>query len=68
MDVIPDKELGVEDVTRIIKAHNIEIFSVATENQPSRRKVYFFRLGKGDAEPLIKALEEANHKVVSVMD
>ncbi len=68
LDVIVDKDGGVEDVTRIITEKDIEIFSVATENQSSKRKVYYFRLGKGDLEPVIKALEIAGHKVVSIMD
>ena len=68
LDVIVDKESGVDDVTRIIKSHNIEIMSVATENQPSRRKVYFFRLGKGDIDTVVKDLEKVGHKVLSVMD
>jgi acetoin utilization protein AcuB len=67
LDVIVDKDGGVEDVTRIITEKDIEIFSVATENQSSKRKVYYFRLGKGDIEPVVKALEIAGHQVVSVM-
>ena len=67
LDVIVDKDGGVEDVTRIITEKDIEIFSVATENQSAKRKVYYFRLGKGDIEPVVKALEVAGHKVVSVM-
>jgi acetoin utilization protein AcuB len=68
LDVIVDQDGGVEDVTRIIKEKKFEIFSVATENQSSKRKVYYFRLGKGDIEPVVKALEVAGHKVVSVME
>lgn len=68
LDVIVDKEGGVEDVTRIIKGKNIEIFSVATESQSAKRKVHYFRLGKGNMEPVVKALEEAGHKVLSVME
>ena len=68
LDVVVDKDGGVEDVTRIIKENNIEIFSVATESQPSRRKVYYFRLAKGDIKPVVEALEAAGHKVLSVMD
>ena len=68
LDVIVNKDGGVEEVTRIIKGNNIEIFSVATENQPSRRKVHYFRLGKGDLEPVVKALEKSGHKVISVME
>lgn len=68
LDVVVNKDGGVEDVTRIIKENNIEIFSVATESQPSRRKVYYFRLAKGDIKPVVEALEAAGHKVLSVMD
>ena len=68
LDVIVDKEGGVDDVTRIIKENNLEIFSIATESQPSRRKVHYFRLGKGDMDPVVAALEKSGHKVVSVME
>lgn len=68
LDVVIDKDGGVDDVTRIIKENNIEIFSVATESQPSRRKVYYFRLSKGNITPVVDALEKAGHKVLSVMD
>jgi acetoin utilization protein AcuB len=68
LDVIVDKEGGVDEVTRIITEKDIEIFSVAAENQSAKRKVYYFRLGKGDIEPVVKALEIAGHKVVSVME
>lgn len=68
LDVIVDKEGGVDDVTRIIKDNNLEIFSIATESQPSRRKVHYFRLGKGDMDPVVAALEKSGHKVVSVME
>jgi acetoin utilization protein AcuB len=68
IDVILAKDSGVDDVTRIIKDGNLEIFSIATESQPSRRKVHYFRLGKGDLEPVVAALEKSGHKVVSVME
>lgn len=67
LDVIIDEEGGVDEVTRIIKEKNIEIFSVATANKTANSRVYYFRLGKGDIEPVVKALEVAGHKVVSVM-
>jgi len=68
IDIIVDKKSGVDDVTRIIKEHGAEIVSVAQESQSSRRKVHYFRLEKCNVEPIIKTLEEAGHKVVSVMD
>lgn len=68
LDVLVDRKDGVEEVTRIIKEHGCEIISVATESHSSRQKVYYFRLEKADLEPVVKALEEAGYKVLSVMD
>jgi acetoin utilization protein AcuB len=68
LDVIVDKDSGVDDVTRIIKDGNLEIFSIATESQSSKRKVHYFRLGKGDLGPVVEALEKSGHKVLSVME
>lgn len=68
LDIIVDKEGGVDDVTRILTEKDIEIFSVATESQSSKRKVHYFRLGKGNLEPVVKALEIAGHKVISIME
>ncbi len=68
IDIIVDKKGGLDDVTRIIKDHGAEIVSVAQESQSSRRKVHYFRLEKCDVEPIIKTLEAAGHKVISVMD
>ncbi len=67
LDVVLGKKGGLAEVTRIIKMHNGEIISFATETHSSRRKVYYFRLEKGDMEPIVEALEEAGHKVLSVM-
>jgi acetoin utilization protein AcuB len=69
LDVVVSKKGGVDDVTRIIKKHNVEIVSVARESQTSRRKVHYFRLDKCEnVDRIIKALEKAKHKVISVMD
>lgn len=68
LDVIVSKTSGVEDVTRIINENDIEIFSVATESKSAKQKIYYFRLGKGDINPVVDALEIAGHKVVSVME
>ncbi|MDA3971664.1 MAG: CBS and ACT domain-containing protein [Desulfobulbaceae bacterium] len=69
LDVIVSKKGGVDDVTRIIKRHKVEIVSVALESQTSRRKVHYFRLDKcDDVEPIVKALEKAGHKVIAVME
>lgn len=69
LDVIVSKKGGVDEVTRIVKKFNGEIVSVALESQTSRRKVHYFRLDKcEDVEPIVKALEKAGHKVISVME
>ena len=69
LDVIVAKKGGVDDVTRIIKKYNGEIVSVALESQTSRRKVHYFRLDKCEnVDPIVKALEKAGHKVISVME
>jgi acetoin utilization protein AcuB len=68
LDVIVGKKGGLAEVSRIIKQHHCEIISVATENHSSRRKVHYFRLEKCDLKPVVVALEEAGHKVVSIMD
>lgn len=68
IDVVVGKRGGVSSVTRIIREHNCEIISVATESQSSRRKVHYIRLEKCDLQPVVRALEEAGHKVLSVME
>lgn len=69
LDVIVSKKSGVDDVTRIIKKYKGEIVSVALESQTSRRKVHYFRLDKCEnIEAIVKALDKAGHKVISVME
>ena len=68
IDVVAGTKGGLSAITRIIRDQNCEILSVATEKQSSRRKVHYFRLEKCDLQPVVKALAEAGHKVVSVME
>jgi len=68
VDVLVGKTGGVEEVTRIIKEHGCEIISVATEKYSSRRKLYCFRVEKGELDKAIEAMEDAGHKVVAVVD
>ena len=68
LDVIVGKKGGLEEVTRIIKECGCDVISVAIESHAARRKVHYFRLEKCDPNPVVKALEEAGHKVVSVME
>jgi acetoin utilization protein AcuB len=68
IDVLPGKSSGVDDVTRIIQEQDCEIISVSTEIHSSRRKLYCFRLEKCEMDNVITALEDAGHKVISVVD
>lgn len=68
IDVIINKKGGINEVTRIIKDHNCEIISVASGSHSSRRKVHYFRVEKCDLEQTVKALNNAGHKVISVME
>lgn len=68
LDVVVGQKGGVSSVTKIIREYNCEIISVASEKQSSRRRVHYFRLEKCDLQPVVKALEKAGHKVISVMD
>ena len=69
IDVLPGKNsTGVDDVTRVIQEHDCEIISVSTEIHSSRRKLYCFRLEKCELDNIINALNDAGHKVVSVVD
>ncbi len=66
--VVSDQHGGLDEVTKIIKETGCEIVSIATDNRSSKSKVFYFRMGKCDLEPVVKALEEAGHEVVSAMD
>lgn len=68
IDVIINKKGGINEVTRIIREHDCEILSVATETHSSRRKVHYFRVDKCDLEPVAEALTKAGHKVLSIME
>jgi len=69
LDIHIDEEKGgVEDVTRIVRGHGAEIVNIAMDNHSGKSKVYYFRLEKCDATPIVASLERAGHSVVSVME
>ena len=68
IDVIVNKKGGLNEVTRIIREHDCEILSVASDTQSSRRKIHYFRVEKCNLEPVAEALNKAGHKVISVME
>jgi len=59
---------GVEEVTRIVRDHGAEIINIATDSRAGKNKVYYFRLEKCKVGPIVKSIQEAGHKVLSVMD
>ncbi len=68
IDVMVDKKVGLDEVSKVIRDHHGEIISVATEKRPSHRKVHYFRLEKCDLQPIVHDLELLGHKVVSVIE
>ena len=69
-EVVMDKTYSAGDFDALeTKKFKVDIVSVALESHTSRRKVHYFRLDKCDnVDPIIKALEKAGHKVISVME
>ena len=65
---IDESNGGVEEVTRIVHDHDVEIINIAMDNHSGRNKVYYFRLKKCDAGPLVESIVDAGHTVLSVMD
>jgi len=70
LDIQVNEEFGdIDTVTKIIMENGCEILNMATDNSgTAQHKVYYFRLKRCDADPVVKALEDVGHKVLSVMD
>ncbi len=70
LDVQVNDEFGdIDTVARIIMENGGEILNMATDSSgTAKQKVYYFRLERCDADPIVKALEDVGHKVLSVMD
>jgi len=70
LDIQVNEECGdVDTVARIIMENGGDILNMATDNSgTSKQKVYYFRLERCDADPIVASLEAAGHKVLSVMD
>jgi acetoin utilization protein AcuB len=59
---------GLENVTKIIQENGGEIVNVAMDTHSGKNKVYYFRLERCEIEPIVKAIEDAGHKIMSVME
>lgn len=70
LDIQVNEDFGdIDTVTKIIMENGCEILNMATDNSgTTQHKVYYFRLKRCDADPVVKALEDVGHKVLSVMD
>jgi acetoin utilization protein AcuB len=69
LDIILSEKGGtLDDVLRLIREMGGKVISVGVEALTSKKKVYYIRLEKGDLSAIVQALEDEDHKVVSILD
>ena len=69
LDIILSEKGGtLDDVLRLIREMGGKVISVGVEAQTSKKKIYYIRLEKGDLSAIVQALEDEDHKVVSILD
>lgn len=69
LDIVIDEKKGnIDDVIRVIRELGGNIISVGVDAQSSRKKVHYVRLEKNDIKPMIKAVEDMGHRIISVLD
>ncbi len=69
LDVILKEPAGnLEEVLAEIRRLGGQVISVGMEATSSKKKIHYIRLEKIDLLPIVKAIEEKGHKVVSVLD
>ena len=67
--VLGGKAHAFENVSRIIRDHGSEIISVGmSAHQDRTKRIYFLRLAKCAVDPIVKGIEQAGYKVVSVTE
>jgi acetoin utilization protein AcuB len=67
--VLGGKTHAFENVSKIIRDHGSEIISVGmSAHQDRTKRVYYLRLAKCDVDPIVKDIEKAGYKVVSVTE
>ena len=66
--VLSEKDGTLDDVIRLIREMGGKVLSVVVDAQSPRKKVHYIRLEKGDLAPIVQALEERGHKVLSMLD
>jgi acetoin utilization protein AcuB len=69
IDVAVDESKGsIEDVMKIVRSHGGTVVSIGLDTSASRKKVYYIRLKKIELDEIVKSIEGAGHKVISVLD
>ncbi len=69
LDVVIDEKNGnIDDVIRVIRELGGNIVSVGVDAPTSRKKIHYIRLDRCDLKPIVGAVEELGHRVVSVLD
>lgn len=70
IDLVLDEQAGsLDDIIRLIREYGGNVISVGVETQPARKKkIYYIRLEKRELGPIIKAIEDMGHKIVSVLE
>ena len=67
--VLGGKSQAFEEVSAVFRSHKAEIISVGMSNHKDRKKrVYYFRLGKCRAEPVVDSLKKKGYRVLSVLN
>ncbi len=57
----------IDEVLGLIKTHGGKVISVGVDAKNSRKRLYYIRMEKTELDPIVNAIEELGHKVVSVV-
>lgn len=69
LDIIPpEKGWTLDDLLRLIRKAGGKVISLGIDAHKSKKKIYYVRLEKGDLSPIVKALENKDYRVVSILD
>jgi acetoin utilization protein AcuB len=66
--IISEKGGTLDDVLRLIREMGGKVISVGVEALTSKKKIYYIRLEKDDLLPIVQALKDKDHRVVSILD
>ena len=67
--VLGEKPHAFEEVSGVFRHHRAEIISVGMSSQKNRKnRIYYFRLGKCQLDPIVASLKEKGYRVISVSE